>query len=1282
MKNITLKLSILCLLLSSLSAFTAPEPPPKAEKTEKAEKAPKTIFLDKSSVLKKAAEATVKKFPDADSVLVGDYEKKIYQPDGTSESWDEVYEKVLTEKGKRDNRILTLYFTIPYSKVDMPLLELIKPNGTVQKIDVKKNSREMVNPSQMNQNIYNPNSKLLKITIPGLEIGDVIHSVSHRQTVKARVPKTWSDYFVLEYTNPIMDYDIEIDAPKSMPLVNIQLKDEIKGTVKFSQQEKGDRIIYKWHASDIPRIFEEPSMPPYYTVTQRLLVSTIPNWQYISKWYWELSKPHLDKITPEIKAKVAELTKGIKDKNKQIEAIFQYVSQKIRYMGITTEKVAPGYEPHDVDITFNNKYGVCRDKAALLTAMLRAAGFKAFPVLIHNGPKKDKEVPQPYFNHAITCVEKPDGTYELMDSTDESTTDMFPAYLCNQSYLVAKPEGENLQTSPIIPAEKNLINIKTTATLDTGNNLKATTVLTFNGINDGAYRGYFSRIKPEQRRQFFEGRLKTIVAGTKLEDLKIEPANLRDMSKPLTVSFSFTAPAFLIKGDQNLMLPLPWMGTSFGIVNFILGRTGLEKRRFPLLTEIACGAQESFELDLKDSTGKILCLPKYKTLKNQSMLWKQSLKLADHKLTGKSKFLINTVEFSPKDYLELKSSLKKIEYNRRKMPIFTTPKNNDSEYKNADAIILDEKVEIEIVDKQNLKIIKKVKKKILTYAGKKANSELKISYNPVWENVKLTAKVTTASGEVKTLAKEELNLMDAGWTGSAPRYPPGKTLVASFPAVDVGCVIEYQIETQLSKQPFMSTMGYFRYNNPLKSKSISLKSKDICHYHLFNDDNITFRHEKKDGYNYYYWETANQPAVKQEPSMPVWWSFNPTLLISSETWKDYSQTLLQELQKRTDKQEQTKQKALSLIKGQKTPSAKIVAIRDYIEENIRPAGPGINSLPLSCLTPADTTLKDGYGNNPDQAILYYTMLKTAGFKPEFILGSSYPPLKAITFPLIMLPQRFLFNNLLVKVKVGDQDIYLNDTSQYAKLGTCSHANRLSLNLQNGETTPIKVAAEMDNKNEIRYEMKIDNSGKTVIARLEYYYGDGYEGFHRRFAEMTPEKRKRYFQELISGISQAAKPVKELSTDYKKYPGTEAFVISVENYAVKEGRFLYFKLPGNILKNIIRLHSDKRESPYYMGGRLDFSLNYAIELPAEVESISMLPPELDINLPKDGGKIQLTSKYQSDKSRRQLNINCQVQLYPSIFSTYEYQDLLTISSKLSHPSMNMVLCLLKPHEPKK
>ena len=163
-----------------------------------------------------------------------------------------------------------------------------------------------------------------------------------------------------------------------------------------------------------------------------------------------------------MRKKTAALISGKKSDMEKINALFQFVSQEIRYTGITDEDTAPGYEPHDVDFTFARRHGVCRDKAALLASMLELAGFKAYPVLFYSGSRRlDREVPQPFFNHAVTAVENADGSRILMDPTFENTADLFPAWLSEQSYLVAKPEGADLALSPPVAAEKNCLEIKT-----------------------------------------------------------------------------------------------------------------------------------------------------------------------------------------------------------------------------------------------------------------------------------------------------------------------------------------------------------------------------------------------------------------------------------------------------------------------------------------------------------------------------------------------------------------------------------------------------------------------------------------------------------------------------------------------------------------------------------------------------------------------------------------------------------------------------------------------------
>ena len=159
--------------------------------------------------------------------------------------------------------------------------------------------------------------------------------------VKARMADTWSAWSGLESTRPIVRSTIEVLAPPEMPLQNIALKYPIEGTVTFDQSKAEGRIVYRWVARDVPRMFPEPRMPEAYTVVQRLLASTVPDWETVSRWYWNLSEPHFA-ATDKIRAKVVELVGGLTEESDIIDAIFKFVSQDIRYMGITVEADAPG----------------------------------------------------------------------------------------------------------------------------------------------------------------------------------------------------------------------------------------------------------------------------------------------------------------------------------------------------------------------------------------------------------------------------------------------------------------------------------------------------------------------------------------------------------------------------------------------------------------------------------------------------------------------------------------------------------------------------------------------------------------------------------------------------------------------------------------------------------------------------------------------------------------------------------------------------------------------------
>ena len=155
-------------------------------------------LVDAKPVMVAAAEITPEKYPDSDAVTVDQKSVRVYRVDGTGECQDETFTKVLTEKGKRDNRTLTMNFMLPYTTVAVPTLEVIKPDGTVAPVDVSANSKESIDDSQMAENIYDPNMRILQVNIPSLEIGDVIHSVERENIERSIIPGQYAEENVFE----------------------------------------------------------------------------------------------------------------------------------------------------------------------------------------------------------------------------------------------------------------------------------------------------------------------------------------------------------------------------------------------------------------------------------------------------------------------------------------------------------------------------------------------------------------------------------------------------------------------------------------------------------------------------------------------------------------------------------------------------------------------------------------------------------------------------------------------------------------------------------------------------------------------------------------------------------------------------------------------------------------------------------------------------------------------------------------------------------------------------
>ncbi|HMA68277.1 MAG TPA: DUF3857 and transglutaminase domain-containing protein [Candidatus Mcinerneyibacterium sp.] len=625
-------------------------------------------IIVKESIIDEVQKISKEDYPNAHSVLVENLITYDYKEDGTSIETDDTYIKIIDQKGKKNNQKQYFGYDRNYSDFNLKKVEIIKESGEIIEIDIEKNTTDQVDPSQTRMNIYEKSSRLVTLQIPDLEIGDTLHYSSVTNVKKARVKGDFSFFDIAEYFMPIKHLKVVVKGPKEKPLKYFKVFDKVKGHFTKNTKVVEDKNVYTFEANDVDKIIREPSMPSIANVGMRVIGTTVNNWEELSKWYYDLTEPKMD-TTEEMKKKAEELVEGKEKDIEKVRAIFNFV-QTIRYMGAAKEDNRPGLEPHKVSYTFENKVGVCRDKAALIVAMLRSLGFESHMVLINASRKLDKEVPLTYFNHAIAQVTLKDGEKILMDPTVETSNKFFPAWEMDKSYLVAKKDGDILKVTPIIPAEDNLMAINTDIKYKNGE-FHCTSNLKFYGVNDDAYRSLFVRRNKQQRDDFINRTLKGISQSAKLINYEIKPVNLMGSNENLELILEYTVKNLIVENNDYGMFKLPMISNSFGFYNFLLRPTRLKERNYPLKLMITASIKENINFEYGGEEIEYIKIPEKIGIKKSGMRYRTSYLTEDKNLTVKRFMALDKINYDVNEYKQLKENLKKIENYENKYIIFS-----------------------------------------------------------------------------------------------------------------------------------------------------------------------------------------------------------------------------------------------------------------------------------------------------------------------------------------------------------------------------------------------------------------------------------------------------------------------------------------------------------------------------------------------------------------------------------------------------------------------------------
>ncbi len=367
-----------------------------------------------------------------------------YQDDGSSVRELVAVIHVLSQAGVQGLAVLTFPYVSANETVEFDYIRVRKPDGavvTTPDYNVQDMPSDVTRGAPMYSDLHEKH-----VTVKALGVGDTLEYLVRYRTVKPQVP----GQFWYEYTFPkdvvVKDQEVEIDVPRAkyVKVASPELAPQIK--------EVGARRIYTWKTANLQRhdVAKNSQITRPQSPKPSIQITTFHNWDEVGRWYGELAHSQVV-VTPQIQAKATELTKGATSNDDKIRVIYDFVSSHYHYVSLSFG--IGRYQPHAAEDVLENEYGDCKDKHTLLAALLKAAGFDAWPALINSSRKIDPEIPSPgQFDHLITVVPQ-GGTLLWLDTTPGVAP--FGLLMANlrdkQALVMPTDKPASLMTTPANP---------------------------------------------------------------------------------------------------------------------------------------------------------------------------------------------------------------------------------------------------------------------------------------------------------------------------------------------------------------------------------------------------------------------------------------------------------------------------------------------------------------------------------------------------------------------------------------------------------------------------------------------------------------------------------------------------------------------------------------------------------------------------------------------------------------------------------------------------------------
>lgn len=473
-----------------------------------------------------------------------------FEADGKGQQDLTLRARVQSEPGVRELGLLVYPFASSFETLEIVYVRVRKPDGTV--LETPSSDVQELDSAVSREAPMYTDQREKHIAVKSLAIGDVLEA--HLRWIFHEAIAPGHFWFDRSYFRDgiCLQEIIRVDVPANVP---VKLRNS--GPQPEMREDAGRRV-YTFKSANLKRP-EESKIPDweknyYGTAPPDVQLSSFSSWEEVGKWYEALEKVKTV-VTPDIRAKAEELTKGKSTEEEKARAIYDFVATRFRYIGV--DLGVGRYSPHSASEVLVNRYGDCKDKHTLYSALLQAVGIKSFPVLISSKFRIDPAFPtMSLFDHVITALPR-GASYQFLDTTPEVAPYglLVRTIRDRQALVIPEAGAARLVTTPADPSFSNYEKMKIDASIDEHGTLDAKMRLEDRGDAELlirlAYRG-----TPQNRWQELTQNLVARMGfGGTVSDVSV--AQPENTAEPFWISFSYHRTDYPDWPNHRVTLPAP-----------------------------------------------------------------------------------------------------------------------------------------------------------------------------------------------------------------------------------------------------------------------------------------------------------------------------------------------------------------------------------------------------------------------------------------------------------------------------------------------------------------------------------------------------------------------------------------------------------------------------------------------------------------------------------------------------------------------------------------------------